>query len=202
MEQEYKWTLSDKTPPEELLKAPLISNAITEQKTITMKAVYYDTDKHLFSALRGGLRLREENERSVCCLKLSSKAEGACTVREEYEVDAPDIQTGLAALLEQYPLDELRARIAGQTLVESCRTEFVRKAFLLEVISGDENCRGELAVDTGSLMREDRSVPLSELEFEYLDGSLSAFHAFAERLEHTFHLEKQLLSKLARAMAL
>ena len=108
----------------------------------------------------------------------------------------------IAARLEQYHLDELRARIAGQKLVETCRTEFVRKAFLLEVISGDENCRGELAVDTGRLMREDRSVPLSELEFEYMDGSVSLFHTFASNLEHTFHLEKQPLSKLARAMAL
>ena len=40
-----------------------------------------------------------------------------------------------------------------------------------------------------------------ELEFEYLDGSSSLFYTFAAELEHTFHLEKQLLSKLARALA-
>ena len=200
MEQEYKWILPAELDTEELFKSSLISNSITEQKTITMKAIYYDTDNHLFSSLRGGLRLREENERRGCCLKLSSKVEGACTLREEYEVDAPDIQAGLAALLEQYSLDELKQRIDKQKLLETCRTEFIRKSFLLEITSGTEICRGELAVDTGSLMREDRRALLSELEFEYLDGSVSLFHTFASGLERTFHLEKQPLSKLARAL--
>lgn len=201
MEQEYKWIIPDELDTEKLLKSSLIFNSITEQKEITMKAIYYDTGDHLFSSLRGGLRLREENERRVCCLKLSSKTEGACTIREEYEVDAPDIQTGLAALLDEYSLDALKRHIAGQKLVEICRTEFVRKSFLLKVTSGNEICRGELAIDTGRLMREDRCAPLSELEFEYLDGSVSLFHIFAAKLEHTFHLEKQSLSKLARALA-
>ena len=71
----------------------------------------------------------------------------------------------------------------------------------MEIISDHGTCRGELAVDTGSLMREDRRAPLAELEFEYLDGSISAFHTFAAELEHTFRLEKQPLSKLARALA-
>lgn len=201
MEQEYKWIIPDELDTEKLLKSSLIFNSITEQKEITMKAIYYDTGDHIFSSLRGGLRLREENERRVCCLKLSSKTEGACTIREEYEVDAPDIQTGLAALLDEYSLDELKRRIAGQKLVEICRTEFIRKSFLLEVTSGNEICRGELAVDIGRLMREDRCAPLAELEFEYLDGSVSLFHTFAAEVEHTFHLEKQSLSKLARALA-
>ena len=201
MEQEYKWKLHDGLDMEEFLNASMISQAITSKKTTTMKAIYYDTANHLFSTLRGGLRLREENERRVCCLKLSSKTEGTCSVREEYEVDAPDIQAGLSALLDQYSLDKLRGHTAGQKLFETCRTEFVRKSFLLEVTSGNEICQGELAIDIGRLIREDRCAPLSELEFEYLDGSISLFHTFANELEHTFHLERQPLSKLTRAMA-
>ncbi len=201
MEQEYKWKLPHGLDIENLLNTPLLSTVTRAQNTTTMKAIYYDTENHLFSTLRGGLRLREENERQVCCLKLQARSEGACTMREEYEVEAPDIQTGLATLLEQYTLDELRQQISGQKLIELCRTEFVRNSCLLEITSHEDICRGELAIDTGTLICETRSAPLAELEFEYLDGNLSTFHSFATELEHTFALEKQPLSKLARAMA-
>ena len=103
--------------------------------------------------------------------------------------------------MEQYAPEELRQRVAGQELTELCRTEFTRQAYHLELTSEEGTCRGELAVDTGNLMRETRSVPLSELEFEYLDGCIATFHSFAAKLELTFGLEKQPLSKLARAMA-
>ena len=200
MEQEYKWKLPGHLDTETLLQTKLISETMREQKTTVMKAVYYDTTDHVFSSLKGGLRLREENERRVCCLKLQSRSEGACTMREEYEAEAPDIQTGLSILLEQHPLEELRRCLIGKELMELCRTEFIRNSCQLDITSHEGTCRGELAIDTGKLMRETRSAPLSELEFEYLDGDLSAFHSFAAELERTFGLEKQPLSKLARAM--
>lgn len=202
MELEYKWKLTADTELDRLLHWVLTSAALESRETTEMKAVYYDTQDRLFSQMHGALRIREENQSRVCCMKLQTHAQGAYTLRKEYEVSAPDVYTGLSLLPAQGAPAELCLRAAQGPVVELCRTEFIRQAYRLVIGGGDELCRAELAVDAGTAAREDRSAPLSELELEHTGGSTEVFHRFAAQLAGTFHLEAQPLSKLARAMAL
>ncbi|MGN1030058.1 MAG: CYTH domain-containing protein [Butyricicoccaceae bacterium] len=202
MEREYKWKLSGEAEFERILGTDAVSQAVIGGQDYHMQAIYYDTENHLFAKLQGGLRLRKENGASVCCLKLAAAAEGACKSREEYEVEAPDIYSGLTALIGAGAPKEVCMMAASSTLTELCRTDFKRRAYTLHIHTPSGTCEGELAFDFGKLARGDRSIPLCEMEFELKCGDLQPFHAFAHTLEKTFELAPQPLSKMARAMAL
>lgn len=202
MEQEYKWNLTPKMNLDEMLSSELLSEKIMDHSRVEMKAIYYDTPDRLFGSMRGALRLRTENGESVCCMKVERSVDGACSLREEYEIAACDVYEGLSLLPAQGAPISLCRRASQGELLELCRTEFVRVAYLLEWEENGDTCRGELAVDTGCMAREGRTAPISEIEFEYKQGSVGLFHSFARRMGDVFALEQQELSKLARAMAL
>ena len=202
MEREYKWKLSGADEFDRIVSTDTVAQTVTGQQDFHMQAIYYDTENQLFAQMQGGLRLRKENDASVCCLKLAAKERGACKTREEYEAEAPDIYSGLTALIGAGAPKELCMMAASSTLVELCRTDFVRRAYHLHIHAPSGICEGELAFDLGRLSRGDHSIPLCEMEFEYKRGDLQPFHAFAHILEQTFDLVPQPLSKLARAMAL
>ena len=163
-----------------------------------------------------GLRIRRENERSVCCLKVPVN-EGGCAVRHEFEVEAADIREGLTALQQAGAPADICEQLAAADLIAACETQFERRAFALEVPAGavelpadadsttpapSEPFAAELAFDEGVLRREGREQPLHEMELEHKGGSLEAFHAFATKLEATLGLAREPLSKHARAMRL
>lgn len=202
MEREYKWKLSGAADFDRMLQSDIIAQTVTGHQNLHMQAIYYDTENQLFTQMHGGLRLRRENDASVCCLKLAAKEHGACKTREEYEVEAPDIYSGLTALIEAGAPKELCMMAASSQLIELCRTDFIRRAYQLHINAPSGVCEGELAFDFGRLGRFDHSIPLCELEFEYKRGDLQPFHAFAHQLEQSFGLTPQPLSKMARAMSI
>lgn len=198
MEKEYKWKLNGEADFQRIADEA----AGAARDTIRMAAVYYDTADGRLHREKGALRLREENDRRVCCLKLASDGSGACKIREEYEAPAPDIREGLARLPGAGAPDALCAELAAAGVTELCRTDFLRTALRLH---GGENrtaWEAELSFDRGELSRQGRRAPLCELELEFKGGDTEAFDKFAAGLERRFHLEAQPLSKMARAMVL
>ena len=202
MEQEYKWDLPCDMDEEALYSSALLADKLLEREEIVMQAVYYDTSDRMFEAMRGALRFRGENGRGVCCVKVERKVDGACSLREEYEVECSDVYDGIVRLPESGAPDEICKRLKGAELIELCRTEFVRQACPVKVAEGGKECLCELAVDRGHMAREGRQAPISELEFEYKEGDTALFHDFAGEMERGFALRAQPLSKLVRAMSL
>ena len=215
MEIEYKWDLQAAEGSRKALDAAeLIAPYVRGVQGISMHAIYYDTAGGLTGQLGVGLRIRRENERSVCCLKVPVN-EGGCAVRHEYEVEAADIREGLAALQQAGAPAGLCEQLATANLIAACETQFERRAFALEVPAGavelpanvdvataSEPFAAELAFDEGVLRREGREQELREMELEHKGGSLAAFHALAAQLEATLGLAREPLSKHARAMRL
>ena len=202
MEQEYKWKLADPQAGEGLLAAGLDRASSGARETISMAATYYDTADRLLWSLHGGLRLRQENGVSVCCLKLEVREEGGCTLREEFEAQAEDIRQGVALLPAQGAPEALCRQLLDRGLVELCTVDYTRRACLLRVEEDGRCCEAELTLDLGSARRQGRSGAICESEFEYKSGDPALFHAFAHRLEADYGLEPEPSSKLARAMAL
>lgn len=198
MEKEYKWKL-DGVAEFEKIAAETAGSA---RSTIRMAAVYYDTADGRLRRERGALRLREENGRRVCCLKLASDGSGACKIREEYEVPAPDIREGLRLLPGTGAPAALCGELASAGIGELCRTDFLRTALRLQGGESGGAWEAELAFDSGELSRGGRRAPLCELELEFKGGDTAAFDRFAVGLERRFGLVAQPLSKMARAMAL
>lgn len=198
VEIEYKWEMPDEQTLAALLDDETIAPALGESRELRMRATYYDTANQDVYRLRGGLRVRQENDRSVCCLKLAAHADGACKARQEFEVAADDVIEGLRRLPEVgAPADVCEMLIAGDPQ-PTCETDFTRREHMLTCA----DFTAALAIDTGEMRNRGRMAPIHEVELEYLNGSEEAFHAFARQLQERFGLETQLLSKLARAMAL
>ena len=202
MEQEYKWDFPYDMDETALYMSELLAENLQEREEIVMQAVYYDTPDRMFEAMRGALRFRGENGRGVCCVKVERRVDGACSLREEYEVECADVYDGISRLPESGAPAEICQRLNGAELLELCRTEFVRQACLVKVAEADRECLCELAVDRGHMAREGRQALISEVEFEYKEGDTVLFHSFAARMEESFALRAQPLSKLVRAMKL
>lgn len=199
MEQEYKWHI-----PQETLAALAeflhsCSGRISHD-TLQMAAVYYDTPDELVYRSNAALRLRRENEKSVCCLKRTVKKEGALAVREEYETEAESLAEGLQKLPDAGAPRDFCLFLSAQTFIEKARTEFTRNCYLLS-FAGDAPFTAEFAVDVGALGGNGNMQPFEELELELKSGDTAAFEAFALQLERDYALIPQKASKLARAIA-
>lgn len=197
MELEYKWQI-----PQQSLAALAKKLHETEirrvHRTLHMQAIYYDTPDSQVYKNGAALRIRRENDKSVCCMKRTVKKDGARALREEYEVEAETLKEGLARLPDAGAPRDLCLFLAAQDFLELGRTDFMRNCYLLEI---DECFTAELAVDVGSLGGAAHMQPFEELELEFKAGDSAAFSAYAEALAAEFSLIPQPLSKLARAIA-
>lgn len=197
MEKEYKWRADEYLLGQALLWAS--SRIGSQSRTIHMQSQYFDTLDGLLRQQQGALRLRRENERSVCCLKLRNEnTPDGMRAHEEYQCDAKTVQEGLHALPDKgAPRDLCEQALAAQ-LEMICNVDFRRCAVLLQ--EGDTVC--ELALDEGTLRHGGRTAPLCEIELEYVAGSEKVFHELAADLAGYLSLVPEPESKLARAMKL
>lgn len=200
METEYKWNFpQDKCG---LLHTAWIKEGITSQKIYHMAATYYDTKDKKIASMKGGFRIRQENESSICCLKLKEECLDGFQKRQEYEVDATTIEEGLQKLGSVGAPKELCAEILESEIVRICKTDYVREAYILTIEKGKKKFVAELALDAGKLLGKTESVDFAEMELEFKEGNEAEFHLYAKKLETEFQLKQEPLSKLARGMQL
>ncbi len=197
MEKEYKWRANEYVLGQALLWAS--SRIGSQSRTIHMQSQYYDTLDGLLSRQQAALRLRRENARSVCCLKMNNQntPEGM-RAHEEYQCDAETVQDGLRSLPDKGAPRALCDQALAAPLEMICNVDFRRCAVLLQ--EGDTVC--ELALDEGTLRHGGRTAPLCEIELEYVAGSEDAFHSLAAELAEYLSLVPEPESKLVRAMKL
>ena len=97
MEKEYKWRADEWILGQALLWAS--SRIGSQSQTLHMQSQYFDTLDGLLQGQQAALRLRRENNRSVCCLKLRNEnTPDGMRAHEEYQCDAQTVQEGLHAL--------------------------------------------------------------------------------------------------------
>ena len=165
-----------------------IASAYRDFETITMETTYYDTPELVLSQQGLTLRLRLENGRSVCTLKLPGG-----TGHEEFEVEAEDICQALPVLSAQSRQD-----LPQTELIPVCGARFTRRAKLLQLA----DCAVELALDSGFLLGGNATAPLCEVEVELKSGSDTAAAAFAGELAAKYGLAPEPRSKYRRAKQL
>lgn len=199
MEREYKWNI-----PQETLAA--FAGYLHDAKgrlshdIMRMAAVYYDTPDGLLHQQGGALRIRRENDRSVCCMKRTVMKEGALALREEYEAEAQTLAEGLQKLPDAGAPRDFCILLMHQEFRELGRTEFTRNCYLVEIHEGN-GFTAEFAFDVGELGVSGHMKHFEELELEFKSGDADAFTAYAETIEKRFSLIPQRASKLARAIA-
>ena len=196
MEREYKW-IADTEMRARFQELFAADASVKSSGVLQMAAAYYETPSHTLRNQGIALRLRKENERTVCCIKRTLQKEGALAIREEYETEAPDISTGLKQLPEKGAPKDLCIFLSAQTFIIFAETKFTRHWFLLDTGA----FTAEFAVDAGMLGNSGNMQPFGELELELKTGDAAAFTAYAEQFQKDYALTPQPLSKLARAAA-
>lgn len=164
-----------------------------QHRTISMETTYFDTADHALSAQHMTLRLRRENEQTVCTLK-TPLPDGS---RGEWECLATDIESGVAALVAQGAPDMIK-QYACDSLFPVCGARFTRQAATIPTADGT----AELALDRGVLLGGGQQRPLCEVEIELKSGSERAAVTLAQALANEFGLCPEPQSKFKRAMAL
>ncbi len=158
-----------------------------------MATTYYDTLSGAMKARRWTLRVRQENENTVVTVK--TPAPGGA--RGEWECPGTDPVAAASRLVALGAPKELAALLC-EGVVPVCGAAFIRRAIPVQL--GDTLV--EVALDQGRLFREDREMPLCELEVELKQGSETACIAFAEDLAKRHSLAPEPRSKFARAVAI
>ena len=185
-ELEYKYASTEE------VQAKLLKTYGNFQQ-IQMETTYYDTPDRLLSAAHMTLRLRKENEDTVCTLK-TPLPDGS---RGEWECSATDIEGGIAKLLSLGAPDVLTTLTAGG-IEPVCGARFTRHSTLVPTADGT----AELALDKGILLGGGRQIPLCEVEIEQKSGSDAATAALAAQIAHLYGLSQEPYSKFRRASAL
>ena len=197
MEKEYKWRADEKLLGQALLWAS--SRIGSQSRTINMESSYFGTADGLLKEHQAALRLRRENDRSVCCMKLrNTDTPDGMRAHEEYQCEAVSLPTACAVCPSLVHRTTCASGRWQPTCREICTVSFRRCAVLLQ--EGDTVC--EMALDEGELRHNGKSAPLCEIELEYVAGSEDTFHALAAELAQQLDLVVEPTSKLARAMAL
>lgn len=162
-------------------------------RQIEMETTYFDTPSRSFSARKMTLRLRKENQNTVCTLK-TPLPDGS---RGEWECQATQILSGLRQLIELGAPAEA-AQLAEDGLEPVCGARFTRLATEVSLDGGS----AELALDRGVLLGGGRELPLCEIEVELKTGSDAAVLAFAQALAQKYDLQPEPHSKFRRASRL
>lgn len=159
-------------------------------REITMRTAYYDTPAGDLGKRRWTLRRRMENETYVCTVKIPLP-DGS---KGEWEIPCDDLMCAIPELCRMGAPKELESLTRGG-LVSICGAAFTRLA--ADVTFGNSSM--ELALDEGILFREDRQMPLLELEVELKSGEDGCAVAFAKLLAEAYGLEPEPISKFKRA---
>ena len=164
-----------------------------EAKTINMATTYFDTAEGSLSARKWTLRVRKENEASVVTMKTA----GDGSTRGEWEYESATLDGAAEKLIALGAPEELQALLAGGAK-PVCGAEFVRRAIKVET----DGAVLEVALDCGKLFRENRELPICEVEVELKQGEEAAAVAFAKGLAAQFGLKEEKKSKFVRAVNL
>ncbi|MBS5149509.1 MAG: CYTH domain-containing protein [Butyricicoccus pullicaecorum] len=195
MEREFKWAANTE-------QFTAICEALSlypaHDSKRSMDATYFDTPNQLLRERKIGLRLRQENTQTICCMKLRNAAHNGLHVHEEYECPAMTLSEGLSKLPSVGAPAELCQALSKAILIPIARVRFSR----LPIEWNHDKFCAELCLDCGYLSNDRQEVPFCEIECEYQSGNLSAFESACTQLAQTFGLCAEPHSKLARALSL
>lgn len=195
MEREFKWAANAEQFAS--ICESLSLHPVSEEKR-SLDATYFDTPDGILRKRKIGLRLRQENEQTICCMKLRNAAQNGLHVHEEYECPAMTLAEGLSKLPSVGAPADLCQMLSKASLLPIARVRFTRTPILWQ----NAKFCAELCFDSGYLANDKRETPFCEIECEYQSGDIPSFEAACAKLADTFGLCAEPHSKLARALSL
>ncbi len=196
MEIEHKFA---PVPPggfEKLAQDGALAPYLGQRRSLQLRATYYDVPGGALRRAGFMLRLRQEGDKSLCCLKGPAGADGA---RLELEAEASAIEDGLAAVLAMPDCPpEAADLLRALRPVPRCAAAFTRTSAPYD----DGGLAFVLCHDVGQAEGGGQVSPIDEIELEYQTGDLARFQALCAALAARHELLESRITKAKRAFAL
>lgn len=170
-------------------------------RTVSQRAVYFDSERHDLWKAGYVLRVRNEGEGFAQTLKRISHADLATRPEFKSEVVSatPDLATIPDSKVRWRVMQLLKDReLVPQFIIETRRTKVI--------LSPRKRVEIEAAFDSGVIMLPDesreQSIPVSEFELELLKGSVEDLFSMARTLTASHPLTLSLSAKSERGFAM
>ncbi|MBF0134079.1 MAG: CYTH domain-containing protein [Magnetococcales bacterium] len=204
LEQEVKLTAHDAATLEQISQDPDIAARKNDPlwTSKSLVSTYVDTPDRALLQHRFGFRFRVDTKsgRWLACLKGEGEIVDGFSVRDEWEqmIDHP---VDRLSLLPDGDLRHQALTVApgGEFLTPLVETAFLRRTLMITL---DEKCLVELALDQGEIRAGGKILPLFEVELECKAGATDAMLRFSQMLRHRYHLTPSRHSKFATGLRL
>lgn len=166
-------------------------------------AIYFDTPDFLFRKHDAGLRVRQSNGQWMQTMKAGGSVQGGLHQRHEWEGPADGSRPDLGRLRALVgPGTEWSSLLATQSLDERLQELFAVKVGRLawDLRMGETDI--ELVLDEGTIERDGRQDPVSEIELELKSGDPAGLFELALRLLDDIPMRLGNRSKAERGYAL
>jgi inorganic triphosphatase YgiF len=203
METELK-LLIDTADKEKLRRHPLLGrHASGKPKRDDMIACYFDTPDFHLRRHDAGLRVRKSGGKRIQTLKAGGSVQGGLHQRHEWECPVDDDRPDLEKLRGVVDQDtEWAAMLNAPSLANRLQPLFSvrveRTAWDLRI--GDDEI--ELVLDEGTIERDGKAVPVSEIELELKSGEPGRLYELALELLEDIPMRLDNRSKAERGYAL
>ncbi len=196
MEVEAKLALTAPTAPEQVEALDWAPYQLGPRHAVQQHDTFFDTPDLALSKTRHAVRLREGGATSVVTLKGPGNVAAGVHEREELELPTtarePDGWPGEVR-------SQLRRLIGDQPLQPLLEVRNQRHTWAL-LRSGQTI--GEVALDEGHIVANDRSEPMHELEIELKGGNLHDLVLLSQLAQQQLPAQPEDRSKFARGLAL
>jgi len=170
----------------------------TEQ-SLQLESFYYDTPEKDLRERGISYRIRHQKSELIATIKADGEIEGGLHSRNEWsaniEQNKPDL-TPFIELLEKRGINHLQIQ---DNLLPIFNTSFFRNE--VQLCAG-ENSIVELALDKGSIVNQNKELPINELELELKKGEVASVFDIAAKLIEYYPLVPESHSKYSRGLLL
>ena len=181
MEMEIKLVAATEAVWSELFTLPLITVA-TVSGSVAEKALeshYFDTQTRRLASAGYAYRIRRTPDGFVATLKAAGHMEGGLAHRPEFEAIVPDLTPDIAVFDGSVAGVDLGGLLGGEPLQLLFTVDVVRRQRQLQITP---TTRVEMAVDFGRVLAAGKEMPVAEVEFEMISGSIADLLQFLAEL--------------------
>lgn len=204
MEIELKYIIDD----DDLIPSLMDDKMLTEieipdsRKTVSMRAIYYDTADGDLVGDKAAFRARIEGDIYMATFKANSVVEEGVHKREEINVPFEDPDFVEEPSLEVFGNSEIvrkyAEKIGDKDFVRLMEMHFVRELFRVSL----NDSVIEVCMDQGDIYVGDETAPICEMEMELQSGSIEDVKTLGEMIERAYGLVPSRKSKFARGLEL
>ena len=200
MEIELKYRIPDDQTSEKIWKNELFADLEEDgsREELDLVAKYYDTRDQDLADNRIAYRVRKEGEHYIATLKWQGRCEDGVHFREELAVPVQDYSPNIEVFNESDIGDDLAEVISEKELLILLETDIHRKRYRIDTGTAIM----EISVDRGSVVTENGSEDIREVEIELFTGETEELVRIGEKLRTEYGLETEEISKYARGIAI